>query len=105
MLQCTTPRQLFAHSLPDPASPLVTLTFTFRYWTLIVPFEPGNRVIHVLNVLALQTERWEIRHTTNVRIRALFRTIRAWNAHNLHADSAAGEMSAALGTTETRVHT
>lgn len=57
----------------------------------------------MLNVLTLQTKSRKIRHTTNIRIRALFWTIRARDSHNLHADSAARKMSAALGTTEAGV--
>jgi hypothetical protein len=50
------------------AQPLITLAITLRDRTFNMTTEPSNRVIHMRDVLAFETESWEICHPTNSRI-------------------------------------
>jgi hypothetical protein len=47
---------------------LITLAITLGYRTFDMPTEPSNRVVHMGDVLALETESWEICHSANCGI-------------------------------------
>jgi hypothetical protein len=74
---------------------VIALTLTLRNWTLHMTTKPSNRMIHVHDMLALETKSREVSHAANSHISGLLGTIRTWHANDLHAHCTARKVRAA----------
>jgi hypothetical protein len=74
---------------------VIALTLALRNRTLHMTTKPGNRMIHVHDMLTLETESREVSHAANSHISGLLGTIRTWHANDLHAHCTARKVRAA----------
>jgi len=83
----------------------ITLAPTLRNRTFNMTLKPSQRVVHMHDMLTLETESREVRHSMNLFIDGHLRAIGARDANDLHTHRASRKMSTALRAAKTCIDT